>query len=389
MHSSEQNVLIVAGEASGDRHAARLVGELRRRRSGLRFWGIGGELLRQQGVETLYDAAETNVVGFVEVLKRYRFFKGIFRTIQSQARSRRPSLAILVDYPGFNIRLAESLHAAGIPVLYYIAPQVWAWKEGRVKKLRRYVSDLVVVFPFEIEFFAKHGMNPRFFGHPLIDQIEELRGAGIASHGDGSAGVARNDTRRTIAYLPGSRPEEIARHMPVLSRVIASLGPGYRHVIPLATTISRELLEQYRDGAPFEIVGSSHEALSGASAALVKSGTSTLDATLHGVPFAAMYKTSGMSYQIARRLIKVPYIAMTNVLAGRLIVREFIQDEMNPDALLAEVRRLLEDADYRKSIERGLAEVRDLFGSAGSAGRLADFILEHYLPLSGDEHPER
>ncbi len=387
MSRNPENVLIVAGEASGDRHAARLIGAIAAYRPDVHFWGIGGELLRGEGVETLFDAAEMNVVGFVEVLKRYAFFRGVLHTIQQEARHRRPSFAILVDYPGFNLRLARSLHAAGIPVLYYIAPQVWAWKEGRVQQLRRYVRDLVVVFPFEVQFFRERGLNPHFFGHPLIDQIEMVRAAepvtGAVPYG--ARGAARPDGRRTIAYLPGSRPEEIARHMPTVCRVITMLGQEYHHVIPLATTIPRELLEAYRTAASFEIVASSHEALAGASAALVKSGTSTLDATLHGVPFAVIYKTSAVSYQIARRLIKVPYIAMTNVLAGRRVVREFIQAEISPEALAEELRRLLDDTGYRSQIERGLQEVRDLFGPAGSAGRVARFIAEQYLGRPDDE----
>lgn len=375
MSQTPHNVLIVAGEASGDRHAARLVAAIHAQRPDAKFWGIGGGLLREQGVETLFDAGQMNVVGFIEVLKRYRFFRRVFRTITDESRRRHSTLAILVDYPGFNIRLAAELHKAGIPVLYYIAPQVWAWKEGRVKQLRQYVNDLVVVFPFEMEFFTSRGITPRFFGHPLVDQVAELR----ARDADGER-IRTEDGRRKIAYLPGSRPEEIERHMPLICRVIGMLGPEYRHVIPLATTIPRELLERYKADAEFEIVGSSYEALSNADAALVKSGTSTLDATLLDVPFTVMYKTSGLTYRIARRLIKVPYIAMTNVLAKRGIVREFIQDDVTPEGLAGELRRLMEDGQYREEIRKGLRDVRELLGPVGATGRVADFILQHYLP---------
>lgn len=375
MSRTSHNVLIVAGEASGDRHAARLVAAIRAHRPDAEFWGIGGGLLREQGVETLFDAGQMNVVGFIEVLKRYRFFRRVFRTIASESRRRHPTLAILVDYPGFNIRLAAELHKAGIPVLYYIAPQVWAWKEGRVQQLRRYVNDLIVVFPFEVEFFSERGITPRFFGHPLVDQLAELR----ARNADADR-VTGDESRRRIAYLPGSRPEEIQRHMPLIREVMKMLGPGYRHVIPQATTIPRELLERYRGDAEFEIVGSSYEALSGASAALVKSGTSTLDATLLDVPFTVMYRTSGLTYRIARRLIKVPYIAMTNVLAKRKIVREFIQDDVTPEGLAGELRRLMEDGSYREEIRKGLHDVRELLGPVGATRRVADFILQRYLP---------
>jgi lipid-A-disaccharide synthase len=373
---SNPSVLIIAGEASGDRHAARLVEEIRRLSDRVGFWGIGGDRLREQGVDTLYDAAEMNVIGFVEVVKRYRFFRSVFDTIVETARRRTPALAILVDYPGFNLRLARALHELGIPVVFYIAPQVWAWKERRVKQIRDYVDDLIVVFPFEVEYFRRHGIAARFFGHPLVEQTSRMRHAiGADAVADGE----RMRRMRTIAYLPGSRGEEIDRHMPVIADVIATMGNGYRHVIPLASTIARERLERYRGRADFEIADSAFVALAGAGAALVKSGTSTLDALLLDVPCAVFYKTSGASYRIAKRLIKVPFIAMINVLAGRRVVREFIQEEMNAPALVEELRRLLEDEGYRAGVMREMREVHEGLGDAGASERIAAFIVGNYL----------
>jgi len=364
--------MIIAGEASGDRHAARLVEEIRARFGDLDVWGIGGDRLREQGVETLYDAAEMNVIGFVEVVKRYRFFRSVFNAMVDLARRRRPALAILVDYPGFNLRLARALHEQNIPVVFYIAPQVWAWKERRVSDIRKYVDDLIVVFPFEVEYFRRHGIDAHFFGHPLVDQVAEERARLPVA-------TSRTAGPRTIAYLPGSRNEEIARHMPTLCEVIRELGPGYRHIIPLASTISRASLERYQSEAGFEITDNAFEALAGADAALVKSGTSTLDALLLDIPCAVFYKTSGISYQIARRLIKVPYIAMINVLAGRRVVREFIQGEMTAPALVEELRRLLEDGAYRSGLLREMGEVRDTLGREQASGRIATFIIDKYL----------
>lgn len=362
---STPSILIIAGEASGDRHAAALVGEMLALRDDLAFWGIGGDRLRARGVETLYDAAQMNVIGFVEVLKRYRFFRSVLDTIIRTAAERRPAFAILVDYPGFNLRLARELHALGIPVIYYIAPQVWAWKERRVEDIRKYVRDLIVVFPFEVDFFAKHSITAHFFGHPLI--VEDVDGDTDAR----SANI--------IAYLPGSRREEIERHMPVLTDVMVALGPSFRHIIPLASTVSRDVLEPYRGRANFEIVDSAREALSIAGAALVKSGTSTLDALLLDVPCAVFYKTSTSSYHIVKWLINVRFIAMINVLAGRMIVREFIQKEMTASALLAELRALLENREYRGRVLEGMREVREGLGPPGSAARVAQFIVDRYL----------
>ncbi|HVZ39650.1 MAG TPA: lipid-A-disaccharide synthase [Candidatus Kapabacteria bacterium] len=369
MDYSSANILIIAGEASGDRHAARLVARMRAMRPGLRFWGIGGAMLAGEGVECVADAARMNVIGFVEVVKHYRFFQSIFNSVLALARERRPALAILVDYPGFNLRMARALHREGIRVVYYIAPQAWAWKEGRVRSLRENVDDLIVAFPFEVEYFGRGGINAHFFGHPLVDQFAELS-PGVAAAADG---------RTTIAYLPGSRPEEIARHMPVLRDVMLRLGDGYRHVIPLASTIRRELIQPYLQGISFSLVSSAYEALAGAGAALVKSGTSTLEATLLGVPFAAFYRTSWGSYQIARRLIRVAHVAMPNVLAGRGIVREFVQDDMQAGAMGEELLRLLNDATYRARVAEGLAEVTRMLGSPGAAERIASYIVETYL----------
>lgn len=344
-------------------------------------------MLRAEGMETLVDAGTMNVIGFVEVLKRYRYFRSVFNSIVEEARRRRPALAILVDYPGFNLRLARVLHEAGIRVVYYIAPQVWAWKEGRVRAMRENIDDLIVAFPFETEYFGRHGIPAHFFGHPLVDQLHEQRVAVSASDmsissppaaGAPAAGAGTDELPK-IAYLPGSRPEEIERHMPILCEVMRALGDGYRHVIPLASTISRARIERFSSRAQFEIVTSAREALVGARAAIVKSGTSTLDATLLGVPFAVIYRTSAISYRIARRMIKVPFIAMTNVLAARAVVREFVQDDVRADAVTEELRRLIAPGEYREGVIAGLRSVSESLGEPGAAERVAGFIVGKYL----------
>lgn len=378
--SSPRSVLVVAGEASGDRHAARLIGMMRGHMPDLAVWGIGGALLRSTGMEILTDASEMNVIGFVEVVRRYRFFRSTFNRIVAEAVRRRPDVAILVDYPGFNLRLAAALHREGIPVLYYIAPQVWAWKEGRVRKMRDAIDELIVAFPFEVEYFARHGIAAHFFGHPLVDQLAARNAVPAGAAGTAAGpGAPDEDPRPVIAYLPGSRPEEIARHMPIVAGVIDRIGNGYRHVIPLASTIDRSLIEPYRSTVPFELVGSAHEALDGARAALVKSGTSTVEATLLRVPFAVFYRTSSISYAIARHLIKVPFIAMTNVLADRVVVREFVQDDATVDALSAELHALIADGPYRERVAADIAGVAASLGAPGAAERTAAYIVERFL----------
>jgi lipid-A-disaccharide synthase len=373
-----RNILVIAGEASGDRHAAALLEELRQLHPDLRFSGIGGSRMRQQGAELLYDASQTSVVGFIEVLKRIRFLRSVFLHVIRHAEEIRPRFAILVDYPGFNLRLAGELHRLGIPVVYYIAPQVWAWKEKRVEILRKYVDDLIVVFPFEVDYFQQRGISARFFGHPLVEQL--LKAQNDVAEVPASRGSEQPvDHKPKIAYLPGSRPDELGRHMPVISKVIAQLGKSYRHVIPVAPTVDRTEIEKYQTEIRFELVGETTMALQGARAALVKSGTSTIETTLHSVPFAVMYKTSTLSYEIARRAIKVSSIAMVNLLAGKQVVREFVQSEATPENLAAELRRLLNDAPYRERMIEELQEVTRQLGGPGAAHRAAEYISRKYL----------
>jgi lipid-A-disaccharide synthase len=367
--SARHTLLVVAGEASGDMHAAELVGEIRRRRADLDVVGIGGEHLQREGLDALYTAAQMSVSGFLEVVRRYRFLRRAYRDTVALARRRRPALAILVDYPGFNLRLARELHSLGIPVVYYIAPQVWAWKEGRVEALRRFVDALIVAFPFEVEYFASKGITAHFFGHPLVD-VDALAAA---------PEIEPKGRLTTITYLPGSRQHEIARHMPLLTAVMRELGASYHHIVPLAPTLERRELEHYFASASFEISTDARAALARADAALVKAGTSTVDAALAGVPFAAYYRTSRISYEIARRAIKVKWIAMVNILAGREIVREFVQERAEPGAMAEELRRLCDDGAYRATVIDDLRRVRAALGEPGAAARAATFICERFL----------
>jgi lipid-A-disaccharide synthase len=368
--ATRRTVLVVAGEASGDMHAAELIRALRERWNGeLDVIGIGGDECRKAGLDPLVDASHMSVSGFLEVVRRYRFLRGVFSRTVDLARARRPDLAILVDYPGFNLRLARELHSLGIPIAYYIAPQVWAWKEGRVEQLRRYVDELIVAFPFEVEYFARHGITAGFFGHPLVDILARA----MPPTGAGSGRL------KTVTYLPGSRSHEVARHMPLLTAVMRELGASYHHIVARAPTVGREELEAHRAGASFEIVDDAREALARSDVALVKAGTSTVEAAFAGVPFATYYRTSRISYEIARRAIRVDFIAMVNILAGRAIVREFIQRGAEAGAMAEELRRLIDDAGYRRGVLEDLRAVRESLGAPGAAGRVADHLIERFL----------
>ncbi|MBC8145963.1 MAG: lipid-A-disaccharide synthase [bacterium] len=368
--ASAPTVMIVAGEASGDMHGAALVKAMKQRVEGLQVIGIGGKHLAAQGLRSIVDASRMNVSGFAEVVRHYHFLRrALVRTI-ALAHEVRPSIAILVDYPGFNLQLARELHAMGIPVVYYIAPQVWAWKEKRVEVIRRYVDTLIVAFPFEVDYFAQHAITAYFLGHPLVDVVTPIEHESARTH---------DANRPTIAYLPGSRLHEIRMHMPLMIAVMQAMGERFHHVVPLAATVDRTEVERYQVDVAFDIIDDARIALAQADAALVKAGTSTIEAALAGVPFAAYYRTSILTYHIARRAIKVPWIAMVNILAGKQIVHEFIQSEADPLAMTRELRRLCDDAAYRRTVLSELAKVRVALGRPGAASRAADLIIERHL----------
>lgn len=374
--SSDNSILVIAGEASGDAHAASLLRELKSFRPGLHVFGVGGDALLRQGAELMVHASETTVTGFVEVARRYRFLRGVFNSVLERVRRQKPSLAILVDYPGFNLRLAPLLRREGIPVLYYIAPQVWAWKEGRVKILRESVDELVVLFPFEVQYFARHGITAHFFGHPLVNRLEEEKEERRAK----ASALKGDDRRPIIAYLPGSRPNEIRRHVPVLSDTAALLGERYRHIVARAETISPdELRALLPPKSSVELHDDAKVVLQAADAGIIKSGTSTLEAALIGVPYGVIYKTSFLSYRIAKTLAGVDSIAMVNILEGRPVVREYLQERCTPSQLADEVRRLLQRTEERKDMCETFDRLRHELYVPDTYRQTAAFIAERFL----------
>lgn len=383
--SSDNSILVVAGEASGDAHAASLFRALQSFRPELKAFGIGGDAMLRAGAELLAHASETNVTGFAEVARRYRFLKGVFNRVADEARRRKPALAVLVDYPGFNLRLAPLLRREGIPVFYYIAPQVWAWKEGRVRILRESADELAVLFPFEVDYFARHGITARFFGHPLVNRLEEEQ-----EERNGKAVLLKGeDPRPIIACLPGSRPNEIRRHLPVLSGMAGLVGDRYRYVVARAETIRPEDLRALLpEGSPIELHDDASAVLQAADAGIVKSGTSTLEAALIGVPYGVIYKTSYVSYRIARALAGVDSIAMVNILEGRRVVREYLQDRCTPEALAGEVCRLLEDRAAGREMRETFRRIRAALYVPDTYHRTAAFVAERFLGVDGAHSAE-
>jgi lipid-A-disaccharide synthase len=370
-----EEILIVAGEASADLHAARVLEELRLLRPGVHAFGVGGPRLRAAGLEALAPAEDICVMGLVEVLPRIPRILGILRTLRLAAAARRPRAALLVDLPDFNLRLAAKLKALGIPVVYYVSPTIWAWRPKRARKIAKVVDRMLCILPFEERFYEGTGVSARFVGHPFAER--PLPEAPARYREDLGLPAART----TVALVPGSRPSELKRIFPAMldaAERIRAVRPDVQFVVPVAPTLAREQLAPYLashrtlevtlvDGRTEEVVGAS-------DAALVKSGTSTLEAALMLRPMVVVYRLSWLSYLVGRLLVRIAHFALVNILAGRGVVPELLQRDASPERMAEEVERLLGDRAVRETQLEGLREVRDSLGEPGAARRVAEEV---------------
>ncbi len=373
-------ILISAGEASGDLYASALATALRRRRPDLEFFGCTGPRMRAARIETVVDAAQLNVVGLVEVVRHIPRIYGEFRKLAEAARIRKPDLAILTDAPDFHLRLAPKLHAAGVPVVYLIAPQVWAWRKGRIPAMRRNLDHLLCIFPFEEEFFRTNGVAASYIGHPLTRIV---RPSLPAAEFRNKYGIPEG--KRLVTLLPGSRPGEIARHLRVLPAAverIAAACPEAHFVLATPSGLRQKLgltfFTEPIGAAPIQhIEGETWDAIAHAEIALAASGTVTIEATLLGTPMVAFYEVSPLSWWMGRYFVNVPFFSMVNLVAGRKIVPELIQHDCTPHRLAAEALHLLKDAGARDTMKRDLREVSTrLHTELDPMDRAADIVLE-------------
>jgi len=369
-------VLIVAAEASADMHAARVLEELCKLRPGLTAFGMGGARLREAGLESLRQAEEMSVMGVAEVLPKIPVILGILRQLTAAAEARRPRVALLVDSPDFNLRLARRLKRIGTKVVYYVSPSVWAWRRGRVRTIARVVDRMLCILPFEETFYEHSGVSARFVGHPLAERPrpEEPGRYRLA------LGLAAG--RTTIALLPGSRRSEVKRIFPPMldaAERIRARHPDAQFVVPVASTLAEGVLEPYlakHSTLEVKLVPGRADAAVGASdAALVKSGTSVLEAALMLRPMVVVYRLSWLSYFIGRLFVRLAHFALVNLLAGRALVPELLQRQASPERMAAEIERLLEDGPARAEQLRGLEEVRASLGTPGAPRRVAEELL--------------
>lgn len=371
-------LFVVAGEASGDLHGANLLRAITALEPACVFEGFGGERMAAAGMTVLRGLEHLAFMGFTEVVKNLPTVMRNFSIAKQAMTERRPDALLLIDYPGFNLRLAKWAKKQGIPVLYYIAPQVWAWKESRIKGMRQNIDRLVVILPFEKEYFAKHGMEVDFVGHPLLDTMENVSEAGVniprtpvssSSEAYREPLVPRpSSSVPSIALLPGSREQEVKKMLPAMLAVRAQF-PGYRFIVGKAPGLSEDFYRKLISGNDAEIFTEGTQALlSMADAALVTSGTATLETALLGVPQLVCYRGSTISVMLARKLIKVPYIALVNLILGREAVKELIQDDLNPENLAHQLRTLLGAANTSAQIQ---SELFAVLGGAGASERAA------------------
>ena len=376
--SPKKNVMIVAGEASGDIYGARLVLALKELAPDITFFGLGGPAMENAGVRVIHQVSDLSVVGLTEIIPRIRHISRVLSDLKKSLKGNPPDLLILIDYPGFNLNLAKKAHSLGIPVFYYIPPQVWAWRERRVKKIGRRVDRVAVILPFEREFYQKHGLEADYVGHPLLDlslpskdKNEIRKDLGISYEHD-----------PIVALLPGSRAEEIIRLMPAMTdaaEIISRSYPRLCCILPLASTVREDVVKPYLENVMVDIrIGRSDtkELLKIADLALIASGTATLEAAIMETPMVIAYKVSPLTYIFGRFLVKVSYIGLVNLVAGKAIIPELIQGNATGSRLAEEGLGILENGGMRKEMRKELQLVKEQLGRGGASKKAASIAGE-------------
>ena len=374
--NSPVRVMIVAGEASGDLYGARLAAEMRLREPAIRFFGMGGDRMRGEGVETLINADDMAVMGLVEVAAKARIIFHAYSRLKLILFSEPPALLVLIDYQEFNQILARAAKRAGVKVLFFISPQFWAWRPGRVKKMARIVDHIAVLFPFEVSAYEQEGVPVTFVGHPLLDIVHpsmERREAQLF--------FGLDPSRSTVGLFPGSRRSEIINLFGEIigaAKLLNERFPGLQFILPLAPSLTRQDLEPSLSTSGVEIIvveGQIYDVMQVCDAAITVSGTVTLELALMGVPMVIIYRVSPFTYYVGKLLVKIEHMGICNIMAGERIVPELLQDEVTPEGINREIGRMLTDEAYLTDMKVKLANVRSLLGSGGCLERVAEVAL--------------
>lgn len=372
-----------AGEASGDQHAAALFRELQKLIPGVEGIGMGGAAMREAGIELCFDSSGIGVIGLAEIARHYGEIRGALKLMRKTACERKPDLLICVDYKEFNFRLAKAAKACGVKVLFYVSPQVWAWRPGRVKSYGRIIDHMAVIFPFELPFYEAYGVPATYVGHPLAGKVKPSmsRSEALKKYGltDASANAQNNGgSRPIIGLLPGSRANEIKRLMPVIlesARRLSLEFPAARFLLFQAASVEDAAISAQLAGVAdldLQVIrGQDYDALQCCDTVITVSGTATLEIALLGIPMVIVYRLAPLSYWLGRLLVKVPFIGLPNILAGKGVVREFIQHEATPANIAGEIARILQDSTYAESQRQALLTIRDKLGDRNGSAVLA------------------
>ena len=374
--------MIIAGEASGDMRAAGLVRALQQKGTPygvpffpIRFSGVGGTHMAKYGVELFASIDDLAVIGISDVIKNLGRIKEIFDRVLKRIDAQRPDAVLLVDYPGFNLRLAREIKKRDIKVIYYVSPQVWAWKKDRIKMIKTVVDRMLVLFPFEKELYAEYGMDVDYVGHPLVDEVAMTQPPASVR-----ASLKFKPTEKIIGLLPGSRPKEIERHLPVMlgaAEILAAKDPNCRFLLLKAESIPMEVIERYTRQAKTKVTvydGPTYDGIGAMNVGIVASGTATLETGLLLKPMVIMYKTSPVTYHLGKAFIKIPYIGLVNVVAGKKIMEEFIQDDATPQNIAAAVQKILSSPENYGHLTNELATLKASLGAPGASSRAASII---------------
>lgn len=375
MPKINKKIFIVAGESSGDMHAASLINEIRKIKPGIMFQGIGGNEMKNAGAELLFELKDVNYIGFSSVLKNYSKIKFIFNACIDKIKDSKPAAVILVDYPGFNLKLIKSISKfyEG-KIIYYISPQLWAWHKSRIKIIKKYVDLMIVVFPFEVDFYEKEGIRSEFGGHPLVKRINTF----LKNHS------REESKKKIISLLPGSRKDEIERMLPVLLLASDLLKEKIDCDVNVlcSPNFDRSYFKDFIKGRNVNLIyddtnsNLNYKAILNSDFIITKSGTSTIECALIGTPFCVVYKTGRLNYAIGKRLIKVKNIAMVNILLGKEAVKEFIQDEMTPEKIFDEGKKILTDKAYSDKMKSDFEKLRNILTENDASMNAASLIME-------------
>lgn len=365
--------MIIAGEASGDAHGAGVVRELKRRRPDAEIFGIGGDKMRDAGMMLVYHIREMSFMGFVEVIRHLPLIRSVEKTLEQLLTLKRPDAVVLIDYPGFNLRFARIAKRRGIKVIYYISPQVWAWKKGRVKKMKSIIDKMLVVFPFEVPIYEKEGIPVEFVGHPLMEEMDKER-----SRTEFYDAYGLDKKKEFIAVIPGSRKQEIRKLFPVMLNAAIEIAGIQKHVVVAMApnmTMEEYRIDGYTNAQVTFVQHATHEVMKYAEFAFVTSGTATLETACSGTPMIVVYKTSPITYWIARIVVRIKNIALVNIVAGKTIVPELIQGDVTVTKLVDEAGKILAQPERVTAMKKELDAVREKLGHAGASAKCAEAII--------------